>query len=75
MVRRLRGETPWIVGDSRGTLPAPTQAVYNGDANTRQGTVDVAGLPGSSAKIASQAFDEPLSKAEVLAIAGLFIRK
>jgi len=75
MVRRLRGETPWIVGDSRGTLPAPTQPVYNGDANTRQGTVDVAGLPGSSAKIASQAFDEPLSKAEVLAIAGLFIRK
>jgi hypothetical protein len=26
-------------------------------------------------RIASQAFDEPLSKAEVLAIAGLFIRK
>jgi len=28
-----------------------------------------------SNKIASQAFDEPLSKEEVLAIAGLFIRK
>lgn len=76
MVRRLRGETPWIVGDSRGTLPAPTQAVYNGDGNTTQGTVDVASLPGvGGGRVASQAFDEPLSKAEVLAIAGLFIRK
>ncbi len=75
MVRRPRGETPWIVGDSRGTLPAPTQPVYNGDGNTNQGTVNVASLPGINAKIASQAFDEPLTKAEVLAIAGLFIRK
>jgi len=75
MVRRIRDESPWIVGDSRGTLPAATQAVYNGEGNTTQGVVNVAGLPGSSAKIASQAFDEPLSKAEVLAIAGLFIRK
>ena len=75
MVRRLRGETPWIVGDSRGTLPAPTQAVYNGEGNTSQGGADVAGLPGLNAKIASQAFDEPLSKEQVLAIVGLFIRK
>ncbi len=75
MVRRLRGETPWIVGDSRGTLPAATQAVYNGEGNTTQGGVNVATLPGSSNRIASQTFDEPLSKAEVLAIAGLFIRK
>jgi len=75
MVRRLRGETPWIVGDSRGTLPAPTQPVYNGEGNTTQGGANVAGLPGMSTRIASQAFDEPLSKAEVLAIAGLFIRK
>ncbi len=75
MVRRLRGETPWIIGDSRGTLPAPTQPVYNGDGNTKQGTVNVASLPGLNAKIASQAFDEPLSKAEVSVIAGMFIRK
>ena len=75
MVRRLRGETPWIIGDSRGTLPAATQPVYNGDGNTTQGGANVASLPGMSTRIASQAFDEPLSKAEVLAIAGLFIRK
>ena len=75
MVRRLRGETPWIVGDSRGTLPAPTQPVYNGEGNTTQGGANVAALPGLSGKIASQAFDEPLTKEQVLAIAGLFIRK
>ncbi len=74
-VRKLRGETPWIVGDSRGTLPAATQPVYNGEGNTIQGGANVATLPGSSAKIASQAFDEPLTKEQVLAIAGLFIRK
>jgi len=74
-VRRLRGETPWIVGDSRGTLPAATQAVYNGEGNTTQGGANVANLPGSSTKIASQAFDEPLTKEQVLAIAGLFIKK
>ncbi|HXG83388.1 MAG TPA: ferritin-like domain-containing protein [Pyrinomonadaceae bacterium] len=75
MVRRIRGDKPWIVGDSRGTLPAPAQPVYNGEGNTRQGTVDVAALPNVGAVVASQAFDEPLTKEEVLAIAGLFIRK
>ncbi|MDQ6786406.1 MAG: ferritin-like domain-containing protein [Acidobacteriota bacterium] len=75
MVRRLRGESPWIVGDSRGTLPAATQPVYNGEGNTTQGAVNVASLPGVSTDNATKAFDEPLSKAEVLAIAGLFIRK
>ncbi len=76
MVRRIRGEKPWIPGDSRGTLPAATQAVYNGEGNTTQGGVNVAALPGvPSAVVASQAFDEPLTKTEVLAIAGLFIRK
>jgi rubrerythrin len=75
MVRRIRGDKPWIQGDSRGTLPAPAQPIYNGESNTKQGTVDVATLPNVGALIASQAFDEPLSKAEVLAIAGMFIRK
>lgn len=74
-VRKLRGDTPWIVGNSRGTLPAPTQPVYDGEQNTRQGAADVAALPGMSPKIASQAFDEPLTKEQVLAIAGLFIKK
>jgi rubrerythrin len=76
MVRRIRGEKPWIQGDSRGTLPAATQPIYNGDGNTKQGTVDVATLPNvPGAIVASQAFDEPLTKEQVLAIVGMFIRK
>ena len=74
-VRRLRGEKGWISGDSRGTLPAPTQAVYNGEGNTTQGGANLAGLAGLSNDAITEAFDEPLSKEAVLAIAGLFIRK
>jgi len=74
-VRRLRGEKGWITGDSRGTLPAPTQAVYNGEGNTTQGGVNLAGVAGLSSAAVTESFDEPLSKEAVLAIAGLFIRK
>ncbi|MGI8787878.1 MAG: ferritin-like domain-containing protein [Pyrinomonadaceae bacterium] len=74
-VRRLRGEKGWITGDSRGTLPAATDPVYFGEGKTSQGGVvleTVTKLPASSI---SEAFDEPLSKDQVLAIAGLFIKK
>ena len=74
-VRRLRGEKGWITGDSRGSLPAPTQPVYNGEGNTVQGGVDLAGKVGVSTPKVTEAFDEPLTKEQVLAIAGLFIRK
>lgn len=74
-VRRLRGEKGWISGDSRGTLPAPTQAVYNGEGNTMQGGANLAGLAGLSNNAITEAFDEPLTKDEVLKIAGLFLRK
>ena len=74
-VRRIRGEKGWITGDSRGSLPAPTQAIYNGEGNTSQGGASLAGLAGLSNDAVTESFDEPLSKAEVLAIAGLFIRK
>ncbi len=74
-VRRLRGEKGWISGDSRGTLPAPTQAIYNGEGNTTQGGANLAGLAGLSNDAITEAFDEPLTKEQVLAIAGLFIRK
>lgn len=74
-VRRLRGEKGWISGDSRGTLPAPTQAVYNGEGNTTQGGANLNGLAGLSNDVITEAFDEPLSKEQVLAIASLFIKK
>ena len=74
-IRRLRGEKAWISGDSRGTLPAPTQAVYNDEGNTTQSGANVAGLAGLSNDAVTEAFDEPLTKEQVLAIAGLFIKK
>jgi len=74
-VRRIRGQNGWITGNSRGDLPAPTQPVYNGEDNTTQGGANLSGLAGVSSGAVSESFDEPLTKAEVLAIAGLFIAK
>ena len=74
-VRRIRGEKGWISGDSRGSLPAPTQPVYSGEGNTTQGGANLNGLAGLSNAAITEAFDEPLSKETVLAIASLFIRK
>lgn len=76
MVRKIRGEKPWIQGDLGGTLPAAAQSIYNGEGNTKQGAVDVATLPEvREVFVASQAFDEPVTKEEVLAIVEMFIRK
>lgn len=72
-IRRLRGEKGWIVSNSRGTLPAFLQPIYTGEDNRTQGAVVVSSLPGSSAA-AADAFDEPLTKAEVTAILTPFIQ-
>jgi rubrerythrin len=78
-VRRLRTKNgldtakAWITGNSRGTLPAPTQAVYNGEENVMQGGVDVTTITNVGTSSIQEAFDEPLTDAEVLAIANLFI--
>jgi hypothetical protein len=74
-VRRLRGKKSWITGSSRDDLPAFLQSVYAGEENASQGTVGVtaiaAGFGGADA--ASEAFDEPLSKAQVTAIITPFL--
>lgn len=72
-VRRIRGEKGWITGDSRGSLPAPTQPTYDGEGNTNQGGTDLAGMAGVPASAITEAFDEPLTKEQVLAIAKPFI--
>ena len=73
-VRRLRGVAGWITGNSRGDLPTFAQAVYDGEENVQQGTVNVASLAGQfGASVgATQAFDEPLTSAQVSAILALF---
>jgi len=73
-VRLIRGQPAWIVSNSRGDLPEATQAVYDGEADFTQGGADIKDLAGLPADALSGAFDEPLSKGKVLAIAKLFIK-
>ena len=74
-VRRIRGKPGWITGNSRDDLPAFAQAIYAGEEATTQGTVNVAAAIASTAgaSAAAQAFDEPLSTAQVTAIVTPFI--
>lgn len=76
-IRRLRGLKAWITGASRDDLPAFTQGVYDGEDNVMQGTVDVSQLSLTSSNggtnAATEAFDEPLTKAQVTAIVMPFI--
>lgn len=60
---------PWITLNEGS--PA---AVYAGDDNTVQGGVDINGIGGKSKQAVTEAFDEPLTKDQVLAIAALFIK-
>ena len=65
-IRRLRGQKGWVTF-SQTDVPA-LAAVYAGENNTSQGGVT---LPSTAA--VTEAFDEPLSKEAVLAIAGQFL--
>ena len=74
VVRRLlntRGFVPGLKGWITLNQGAPS-AVYAGDNNLIQGGVNLAGLAGKSNEAISEAFDEPLTKEAVLAIAGPF---
>lgn len=74
IVRRIRGLKGWITNDERGAgMPAPTQAVYDGEAETMQAGVDVPAVSGVAAASVTEAFDEPLPMETVLNIASLFI--
>ena len=71
-VRRLRGLKGWITGNERGAgIPAATQAVYDGEQVTTQAGYNTATLFGAAA--GSEAYDEPLTTAETVTIANLFI--
>lgn len=74
-IRRMRGKKAWITGDSPDDLPPFAAAIYAGESVTTQGTVNVAGSIDSAAgaDAASQAFDEPLTTAQVTAIITPFI--
>ena len=82
-IRKVRFEAgatvkPWITLNQSG-VPAPfasaVQASYDGEENTTQAGVQIVNIGGQSisANAASEAFDEPLTKAQVLAIVAPFI--
>lgn len=67
---------PWIVGNQSNIASPAVQASYNGDEVTTQAGVNIVGINGQmaiSADDASAAFDEPLTKEQVLAIVDPFI--
>ncbi len=68
-VRRMRNQKGWIT--NANTDVAALAAVYAGDAETMQAGVNTATF--INAPLATEAFDEPLTKEAVLAIAGMFI--
>ena len=70
---------PWITlnysGIDAGAANAAIQPSYNGEELTTQATISIVGLGGTfnDNKAASEGFDEPLTKAAVLAIVDPFI--
>ena len=62
----------WITG--KEALIAAVQPIYDGEDNMTQGGVNLKGLASKSDAAVTEAFDEPLTKAAVLAIAGPFIK-
>ncbi|HEX9956898.1 MAG TPA: ferritin-like domain-containing protein [Fibrella sp.] len=70
-VRELRGQEPWITRDMTSTgVPAP---VYAGENQTTQLGVNLMAVSGKSQDAVTESFDEPLTKEQVLALAGPFI--
>ncbi|WP_026839000.1 ferritin-like domain-containing protein [Gillisia sp. JM1] len=76
-VRRMRGQKGWVTGGTAASngLPDVFNAIYAGEANTVQGGVELATLfpTFGGAPAVQEAFDEPLTMDEVLAIGGIFI--
>ena len=76
-VRRMRGQKGWVTGGTAASngIPSVFDAIYAREANTVQGGVELSGLFGDfgGPQAVQEAFDEPLTMDEVLAIGGIFI--
>lgn len=74
-VRRLRGKKGWITRNSRDDLPPFTQGIYDGEENMTHAGVSVTPLAVNfgGADSATEAFDEPLTMAQVTAIVAPFL--
>lgn len=75
-MRKARGANvkPWITGKDTG-IGDVVQASYNGEENESQGGIKITGINGQAISIAAatESFDEPLTKEEILAIVSPFI--
>jgi hypothetical protein len=69
-VRRMRNQKGWITASSRGDLPEAAQGAYRGEGNTFQ---FILAQPDSNHNAQTEAFDEPLTKGQVLAIVQPFL--
>jgi len=71
-MRKARGANvkPWITSNDTGGIGSAVQAIYNGEELDTQANVKITGIGGLSisASAATEAFDEPLTKEQVLAI-------
>ena len=81
MIRRAYGSgignvKPWITGNMSNINSSAVQPSYNGEDNTLQLGVQIVNINGLAISFedATEAFDEPLTKAQVLAIVTNFIK-
>ena len=74
-IRRLRGKKGWISSQSRDDLPSAFQSIYDGEENTTHAGIDVTALAGvvGGGALATEAFDEPLTKDKVSAVIRAFL--
>ena len=74
-IRRLRNLKGWITQNSRDDLPAFTQPIYNEEDNGTQAGLNIAALGNGNGgfNAVTEAFDEPLTKQQVLFIVSPFI--
>jgi hypothetical protein len=76
-MRRAQGANvkPWVTGKDTGGIGAAVQPIYDGEENTKQANIEIVGINGMAitADDATEAFDEPLTKDQVLAIVDPFI--
>lgn len=71
----VNANKPWITGNDAGNSIPGVATIYAGEENTSQAGVQIAGINGMSisTNAASEAFDEPLTKDQVIAIVDPFI--
>jgi hypothetical protein len=74
-VRIVRTRKPWITGASRDDLPGFFQPVYDGEDATMHAAYDASALAGADGGTAAvtEAFDEPLTRAQAQAIIQPFL--